>query len=281
MKKNFPRFFILILFILNFFVWNAVYSEEKQDFLEVSFFDVGQGDAIFIESPSGIQVLIDSGRDNSVLRELGWAMSYYDREIDVVISTHPDADHVGGFPAVFKNYEVETYIDTGAVVDSGAYITTESLVDREGSVEIEAHRGMILDLGAGVYLKTLFPEKVISGVPPNNSSIILKLEYGETSFLLTGDAPESVEDYLVRLGDDLDADVLKVGHHGSKTSSSKMFLEAVTPTYSIISAGENNGYGHPHQVVLDSLAQLNTKILATYEDGTITFLSDGENLWIK
>lgn len=282
MKKNFPLIFIGLLVLVNIFIWTSVLGGPEEGILSVAFLDVGQGDAIFIESPTGVQLLIDSGRDNSVLRELGKIMSFDDRSIDVILATHPDADHIGGFPVVFENYKVDTYIDGGSIADTGIYIEVEKLIDKEGSTRLLARRGMVLDIGGGALVTVLFPDRDVSHSDPNDASVIVKLEYADTSFLLTGDSPSSVEEYLTTLdGEYLDVDVLKIGHHGSKTSSSERFLELATPIYSVISAGKDNRYGHPNQVVLDSLVKQDTKILATYEDGMIVFLSDGEKLWVK
>jgi len=282
MKKNFPLAFIGFLVLVNIFIWSSVLGGPKEGMLTVSFLDVGQGDAIFIESPTGFQVLIDSGRDNSVLRELGKVMSFDDRSIDALLATHPDADHIGGFPGVLENYQIDAYIDGGSVAETGVYREVERLVEEEGSVRMLARRGMVLDIGGGVLITVLFPDRDVSHTDPNDASLITKIEYGESTFLLTGDAPSSVEEYISSLdGEYLDVDVLKVGHHGSKTSSSEEFVDFVTPEYAVISAGEDNSYGHPHQVVLDTLNKHGANVLSTYKGGMIVFVSDGKDVYIS
>jgi competence protein ComEC len=158
--------------------------------------------------------------------------------------------------------------------------TLNNTVENKEIREILAKRGMIFDLGDEIKLKVLFPDRNVSKVESNTASIVAKLEYGSNSFLLTGDSPKSIEKYLVFLdGSDLKSNVLKAGHHGSKTSSSEIFLNNVLPEIVIISAGEDNRYGHPHQEVLDLLTK--TEVFETSDLGSIFFLSDGEKVWLK
>jgi len=282
MQRYFGVIFVLALLLLNIFIWSGIPTSASERYLTVAFLDIGQGDAIFIESPTGVQTLVDSGRNASVLRELGKVMPFQDRSIDVLVATHPDADHIGGFPAVLENYDVDTYIDTGAIADTGVFREVHKAVEEEGSTEILARRGMVLDMGAGVTLTILFPDRDVSHSESNEGSIVAKLEYGDTTFILTGDSPQKIERYLVSLdGDYLDVDILKPGHHGSKTSSSDEFIKMTSPEYSVISAGKDNRYGHPNQETLDVLNKYKSKILATYEDGTVIFESNGEEYWIK
>ncbi len=257
----------------------AVIREEYQGELTVAFLNVGQGDAIFIESPSGAQVLIDGGRDGTVLRELGRVMPFYDHSLDVVIATHPDADHIGGLLPVLKRYSVDLVLRPGVKSDTPAGGSLLRLLASEGTKEVLARRGQAIDIGGGAYLRILFPDRDVSGLNPNTASIVAQLVYGEHKFLLTGDSPDEVEEYLVKLeGKKVQSDVLKLGHHGSKTSTSDLLLGFAAPSYAIISAGRDNKYGHPHQSVLDKLVQFKIPTLSTAEDGTIIFKSDGSYL---
>lgn len=280
-RKHAALYFIGTLFAANFFIWYAV-SAESRGTLTVAFLDVGQGDSIFIESPTGKQILLDGGPDGSVLSRIGALMPFYDRSIDMLIISNPDKDHFAGFIDVLKNYEVGGIMEPGTIPDTEIYRIFKDFVREERATSVLARRGMTIDLGGGAYLQILFPDRDASGLSTNDGSIIAKLVYGDTSFLLTGDAPQNMEKYLVSLdGKNLDADVLKLGHHGSKTSSSDIFLAVTTPDYAIVSAGENNRYGHPHKEVLDRLAKYNIPALGTYREGTIVFESDGEQLWRK
>ena len=274
---------LVILFLAAAFSVYALIREGRQ-ILTVAFLDVGQGDAIFIEAPSGNQLLIDGGPDKSVLRELSRVMPFYDRSIDVVMMTHPDSDHVSGLNDVLDKYQVSLFLEPGVTASSSVYRELESrIMDYESNGKIKkilARRGMAVDLGRGVYLEILFPDRDPAGWDTNNASIVTRLVYGENEFLLTGDSPQSIENYLISLGG-LESDVLKAGHHGSKTSSSEFFVAAVSPEYAVISVGANNRYGHPNQEVLDILNKFEVKILRTDERGKIMFKSDGTNLEVK
>lgn len=252
-------------------LWLAFYSPTRQ--AKIVFLDVGQGDAIYIEVPNGNQMLIDGGMTNAVLRELSAVLPWFDRSIDVVLATHPDADHIGGLVDVFERYAVEQYIDNGVNNDTAPYIALENAVSKEKSVRTVARRGMVIDMGGGVVVRVLFPNRDMAGVETNTGSIILRLDYGESSVLLTGDSPIAIEEYLVSLNaKELDVDVLKLGHHGSKTSSAEVFVSAASPDVAVISAGKDNRYGHPHKEVLDTLGRLKVPSRSTAEEGRIEFI---------
>lgn len=248
--------------------------------LEVSFLDVEQGDAIFIEGPTGIQMLIDGGRDRSVLRELGKRMGPLDRSLDLVVETHPDADHIGGLPGVFRAYAVNSFMTPGIPNVTVQKAALEDAVANEMILHpVVARRGMRILLGGGAYADVLFPDRDVSGVETNTGSIVLHVVYGETEFFLSADAPSAIENWLVRLdGEALKSDVLKAGHHGSRTSTGDALLAAADPEVVIISAGKDNQYGHPHKEVLERIEASGAKTLSTAEEGTITFMSDGKHI---
>ena len=278
LRKHAVLFFVGILFAANFFIWYAVSAEER-GILTVAFLDVGQGDAIFIESPTGKQILLDGGPDGSVLSGIGALLPFYDRSIDMLIVSNPDKDHFAGFIDVLKNYQVGNIMEPGTIPNTEIYKIFKEFIREEGATSVLARRGMNIDLGGGAYLQILFPDRDVSGLSTNDGSIIAKLVYGGTSFLLPGDTTQNIEKYLIGLdGSNLDVDVLKLAHHGSKTSSSEALLAVTTPDYAIISAGLHNKYGHPHKEVIERLAKYNIPTLGTYEDGTIIFESDGEQL---
>lgn len=276
------RLKIIILFLIaTDLILFGIYKEsQKEKYLEVSFLNVGQGDSIFIEAPNGVQMLIDSGPNNSVLREVGSLMNFGDRKIDIILGTHPDKDHIGGFPAILDRYEIKNTINTDALSESSIYKTYKEKILEESSKNYIGKRGgvIILDKEKGVYFQILSPDESFIEKDPNERSIVGRLVYGDTSFLLTGDAGITIENKLVLLdGELLESDILKLGHHGSKTSSSSTFLKQVNPELAIVSAGENNSYGHPHEVVLDRLKDLNINYLET-KDGALTFASNGEEV---
>ncbi len=267
------------------FPWLAPYFEadgltasgaDASSYLQVHFLDVGQGDAILIETPDGAQALIDGGPDSSILRQLSTNLGFFDRTLDVVVATHPDKDHIGGLTDVLQRYHVSHIVKTDNVGETGVAEMYESLVNAEGADIIYAKRGQVITLGASTTLEILYPEGSVKDLETNTSSIVLRLVYGETSFMLTGDSPKNIEEYLVLSeGEHLKSDVLKAGHHGSRTSTSELFLAEVAPTYAIISAGKDNSYGHPHVEVTDALFNAGVETYSTAESGTITFVSDG------
>ncbi len=279
-RKNLIWYFLGTLFIANLFIWHTIFTESRGDILTVAFLDVGQGDAIFIEAPNGNQALIDGGKNARVLRELGSVMSFYDRSIDVVIATHPDQDHTGGLLDVLSAYSASLIIESGVTADTGVAKEFETAVQEKNIKKILARRGMKIFLDDKVYLLIVFPDRDVSGMDTNDASIVVKLVYEDTSFLLTGDSPIKIETYLAAIdGKGLESNVLKVGHHGSKTSTSELFLGFVSPEVSIISLGASNPYGHPHKEVLDRLSRFGSVILRTDEQGTIVIKSDGEALF--
>lgn len=275
---------VLTLFAL--FVWNSlgVFTRAdipKTDTMTVSFLDVGQGDAIYVRAPNGVDLLVDGGRDKSVVSRLKEVMDRGDSAIDIVVATHPDADHIGGLPQVFDNFAVGAFFDPGAFSDTKTYQTLMQKVSTEQSPYLYATSGtkIILDKEKNIFVDILYPSNVVKNVRDTNSrSVVLRLIYGETSFLLTGDAPIATESILVARSTDqpIRSTILKLGHHGSRTSSSRAFLQKVSPQVAIISSGQNNRYGHPHLEVLNVLKSLHIPYLATYDAGNIVYKSDSK-----
>ena len=260
---------ILILFCI--FLFLLLKKTQKQEFLKVAFLDVGQGDSIFIQAPNKKQILIDGGRDKKTLSSLAKVMPFGDRSIDIVIGTHPDADHIGGLYHIIKDYKVGVVFEPGAVSESNVYKSLQELILNKKIPHMVAQRGtqIILDKKENVVLEILYPDENPVGWETNSASVVAMLSYGDTKVLLTGDSPIEKELYLVKQASSLDADVLKLGHHGSRTSSSEVFLKAVSPDIAIISAGRDNSYGHPHPEVLTLLQKLNLKYLETSKEGNI------------
>lgn len=269
--------FYLVIFLFIIFILLFTYNlENKNKDLTFAMLDVGQGDAIFIESPSGFQILVDSGRDKKVLSELSHQMSFFDRSIDLVIMTNPDLDHIGGFVEVLEKYKVDKILEPGTYNDSEVYKKIEEIIKGKNISRYLARAGTRIPLGDGASLDILFPDKDVSTWDNNDGSIVARIIYGNHSFILTGDASIKTEKYLLdKFNQEVfDADFLKVGHHGSRTSTSLEFVQAITPRYALISSGQGNKYGHPHDEILDRLSSLNIEILRTDERGTIVFTCD-------
>jgi len=274
-------FFVLgLLFFLNVSAWLAVYDLNKPQLLEVNFFDVGQGEAIFIETPSRHQILIDGGPSSLILEKLAESLPFWDRTIDLIILTHPEHDHLAGLIEVLKRYKVENILWTGIVRDTSEYDEWVKLIKNEGAKIKIAQAGQRINLSTyevDRYVDILYPFENLEGQEfkdSNNTSIVAKLIFGEKSFLFTGDAYKSAEKKLVDKETDLASDVLKVGHHGSRTSNSEEFIEKVSPEIAVISVGKDNTYGHPHQETLDTLEKYGIKILRTDKNGDIQILVD-------
>lgn len=280
-EKKFVSGGIILLLIFNILAWFVVYDLNKKCFLEVTFFDIGQGDAIFIETRSKHQILIDGGPTSLILEKLGKEMPFWDRTIDLVILTHPESDHLAGLLDVLRSYKVENILWTGIVRDTGAFRKWQELLAKE-KAEIFIAKASQKIIAGKTSFEILFPFENLEGKSvkdSNNTSIVLRFDFGEISFLFTGDIGKSVEKEILENGINVDSDVLKVGHHGSKTSTAEEFIKKVLPEIAVISSGKNNSYGHPHPEILDVLEKYGIKILRADELGDIKVISDGINYY--
>jgi len=282
-KKYLPYILIIFLLIFTIYIWFFVYkSNNHNNYLKVVFLDVGQGDAIYIEAPNGKQVLIDGGPDAKVLSSLAEVMPFADRSIDMIIATHPDMDHIGGFPLLIDNYKVTSIIENGTTASSEISSSLKEKISKKKINKIIARRGMhiIIDEKKNIYFDILFPDRDVSNFESNDASIVGKLVYGLNSFMFTGDANLYTENLIEwnEKENTLHSDVLKLAHHGARSSSSILWLEKVNPNIVIVSAGKNNSYGHPHKELLDRLFSLHIPYLSTSEKGNIIFKSDGKNI---
>jgi competence protein ComEC len=248
---------------------------------KVHMLNVGQGDSFLIVAEDGTQILLDGGRDATVLTELSKIMTWNDKYIDVVLATHPDADHVGGLVDVLKRYKVGLFLTSDVVADTQIY---KSLIQSVIDKKIPAYyvrQGMNLNLADKTDFKILFPDRDTHNWETNTASAVGRLQIGDRSALFTGDSPSSIEKYLAKtIPKELDVDILKLGHHGSKTSTSVEYLRATTPDLALISAGVNNSYGHPSKEVTDLLKKFNVPFVSTQTEGTSTLQTDGVK-WYK
>ncbi len=248
--------------------------------LHVVFLDVGQGDAIFIQTPGGRQMLVDGGQFPAALNaHLGRQMPFWDRSLDMVVATHPDDDHVAGLPELFDRYRVDLLLTNGAA--PGASRAYEQLLRQAaggGALIRTPAVGERLEMADGVTLTFLHP--AATPLPADNdNSVALHLAYGQFSLLLTGDGELEAERAMMASGLPLRALVFKAGHHGSRTSSNRFFLEAVQPQIVVISAGADNHFDHPHEELLERAAEVGATVLRTDELGTIEMVTDGERMW--
>ena len=250
--------------------------------LAVTFFDVGQGDSSLIVTPHNYQILVDGGPDNKIAAKLGAALPFYDHDLDLVILSHPHADHVAGLVEILKRYQVKKIIMTGVLHTAPDYLEFLKLV-KEKNIPVQViDKPQELSPEAGIELSFLWPretlaEKKIENL--NNSSIVFKLDYASTSYLFMGDLEDEEKLASSVPAEILKSDVLKVGHHGSTNANSLAFLRAVSPGYAIISVGADNDYGHPHYRTIYNLEKIGAQILRTDQDGDIRILSDGRRVW--
>ena len=272
-------FLTLLLLVITVFLFYLDLKSWSRGFT-FAMLDIGQGDALFIESPTGTQILVDGGPPRKISGQLAQVMSPFDRHLDASIITNPDQDHMGGFLDVLKVYKVDKVFESGTRNDSKIYQNLKEEIKNKNIQNIQAEKGMRLHLGGGVVLDVLFPDRDVSAWSPNDGSIVMKLSYGKISIMLTGDSTARTEQIVLDEFSEraLKSTVLKVPHHGSRTSSSAPFVQAISPDYALISNGENNKYGHPHQETLDTLTQLGAEIFRTDLLGTIILKSDGENI---
>lgn len=260
------------LCIVALILWGSVYANKTRAVVSVSFLNVGEGDSTLIQGKNGTQILIDGGRDRSVLSELTKALPLFDRSLDVVISAYPDKNNTGGLPFVFEQYSVGKFI----VLDGKASGTQGEVfrIAEEQKTEVATpHEGMSVDLGDGSFIKVLYVKE---------SVMVLRYEFNETCFLFMGGAIEKDESELIsHFGESLRCQVLKIGHHGSKNATGEDLLRPVAPLFAIFSNGKDNQYEYPHQEVLDRLNAFSIQNLNTMNEGRITFFSDGKTIWKK
>lgn len=281
-----------VLVVLNGFAPVAPMDQPVENRLRVSFIDVGQGDAALVEFPGGATMLVDAGPKSAeydagervvvpFLKRRGIA------KIDYLVASHPHADHIGGFARVLSTFEVKQVIESGQPARDPVFLEYADAVRREQSPVAHA-RAMDSSFSIGsARVYTLYPTATFIDTDTsrphanlNNTSVVLKVCFGETSILFTGDAEREAEQEMLQLyGNFLRATVLKAGHHGSATSNSQEFLDAVRPHYAIISSGVHNSFGHPSDVVLQRLQEMNVEILRTDDEGAIILESDGEQFY--
>lgn len=255
-------------------------NSQPDKLLHVTFLDVGQGDAIFIQTPTGRQVLIDGGNSSSIVNNrLGDRLAFWDKSIDLVIATHPDNDHVTALPGVFARYRIGKLITDGEAGDRNDAYTALIETAEADDVPIErALAGQVISIGDGVRLEILNPPGLLSEAP-NTNSVVVRLVYGNFSALLTGDADFDAERAILAAGYPVQALVLKVGNHGARNSTGPGFLAQVQPQIAIISAGANNRFGQPEQETLDRLAAAEVTALNTMDLGSIEVTTDGVQMW--
>ncbi len=275
MLKNFVRNFCAIsVAIAAIFLF--AFAHASSGTLELTFLDVGQGDAILIRTPTNEKILIDAGPAGAILAPLAAELNFWERGIDLAILTHPDTDHIAGMVELLKRYKIKRIMLTGVQHETDWYTAILREITRQKIPVVLGNATTDLELGGGVRLDILWPEEILAGKyieDTNTTSIAARLIFGETAAVMTGDLDLASEKLLLQNTPDLHAQILKLGHHGSRNSSSAEFLAAVNPAIAIVSASADNTFGHPSPEVLAKLP--NAEILETSKIGSIHFTSDG------
>ncbi len=285
MQKKIIIFIAVFLFFLNIICWREVFVLSENKLLKVDFLDVGQGDSVFIQTPENHQILIDGGPDSSLLRKLSVVMPFWDRTFDLVVLSHPESDHMQGLLEALQSYKADYILWSGVKkVNSPEYDKWISILDKQqkmGAKILIAQAGQEIKAG-NVLIETLYPFESLEGKEmkktSNDSCVVAKLIYGKDSFLFVGDISSVAEKELADSKENIKSEVLKVAHHGSKYSTSDLFLENVRPEVAVISVGAKNTYGHPTLEVLQRLEKSGIKMFRTDKDGDIMFVSDGNKI---
>lgn len=283
MKKISLKQKIIIILLLTSIIYTlyqrlqGIYNTSPT--LQVHFIDVGQGDSTLIITPDKKTVLIDAGDEQHSSRTTGYIKSQGIDKLDLVIATHPDADHIGGMDKVIKNFDIGMFSMPLVSKDTKQYKEIKKELKNKKLKNKPLYTGDGLSIGKDVKLQILSPQKNKTYSDTNEYSIVARLLYKEVSFLFMADATMENEIAIINDFDDIRADVLKLGHHGSSTSTSDYFLGKVNPSIGVISCGKNNKYGHPHKEVMNLLEKYNIMIFRTDEQGSIVLKSDGYKIY--
>jgi len=269
---------LAVLTIMAGFVWQQVWSQQaSQQYLKVDFFDVGQGDSIFIETPDKKQILIDGGPGEAVLEKLGKEMGFFDRSLDLVILTHPDSDHLNGLIEVLRHYQVAQILESPAQTKGAGFKEWQNLIAEKHIPVTIGQAGQQVKISPQINFDVVYPFSG-SGSGTNVLSVVGRLCYQQICFFMAGDIEESQEKTLGQTNFNLNSQVLKVAHHGSKTSSSDILLERVQPQIAVISVGKDNSFGHPAPEIVERLKKYTDRIFRTDEKGDVVLKTDGIRL---
>jgi len=247
--------------------------------LQVHFIDVGQGQAQLVIGPTGKTMLIDGGNNDMEERIVAYLRDHGVSRVDILIGTHPDADHTGGLDAVVQHFDIGKIYMPRIQSNTKTFESLLLSIQQKGLKVTTAKAGLVLDWEPDVEVNMIAPVGTYDST--NEMSAVVHLRYGDTAFLFTGDAGKQSETDILQSGADVKADVLLVGHHGSSSSTSEAFLEKVAPAYGVIQAGSDNRYGHPHKEVLSRLAEKGVAIYRTDEHGNVVFASDGKHVTVE
>jgi len=253
---------------------------KPEGILKVHFLDVGQADCILIQAPTGENMLIDAGNNEDANTIVSYLNAQDVKKIDVLVGTHPHEDHIGSLDTVINTYDIGKIYMPKTTTTTKTFEDVLTSIENKGLKITTAAGGKIIDFSSNTKVEILAPNSSEYD-DLNNYSAVIKLTYGNTAFLFTGDAENISENEILAGNYDLKADILKVGHHGSDSSTTKSFLTAVMPEFAVICVGKGNEYGHPHKEILNRLFEAGIKVYRTDESGNIIFSTDGEKFEVE
>lgn len=253
-------------------------SQTQTDYLKVHFLDVGQGDSILVQFPDGKNMLVDAGINESASTIINYLNNNGIKKLDYLVGTHPHEDHVGSLDAVIKEFEIGEVLMPKATTNTQSFRDVLTAIKNKGLQVTAAKAGICIINDGNLSVNILGPCGA-AYESLNNYSAVIKIKYGEVAFLLMGDAEALSEKEILATGADVRAQVLKVGHHGSQSSTAPEFLIAVNPEIAVISVGEGNDYHHPHQITLNKLQKAGITVLRTDQMGTIIISADSRKIY--
>ncbi len=257
---------------------------QRPNELMIIFFDVGQGDSFLIRSPNGQNIIVDGGPDKKMIQQLGRALPFWDKKIDLVVLTHADADHLSGLLPLVEQYKVDSILQSSAQPHSKLSETWKELIKEQEIKIVTALSGQTIDFGNDFSFNILNPRPeypLVDNDDPNDASVTIKLNFRNVCAILTGDLAIAGEEAIINAKEDIDCDVLKIGHHGSKTSTSQEFLNAVTPEIAVVQVGLDNKFSHPAQMIIDRLDMSHIKVYRTDQKGIIKLKTNGLNWYLQ
>jgi competence protein ComEC len=284
MKQSRPLFMLILILVLGGIAWTgstkAPQADEAEGKFKIAYLDIGQGDAILMTTPHNHHILIDGGPDTSILSRLGEELKFNEHTIDLAIVSHNHSDHIGGLNAAMERYDVKKLWISGAIHTTNDYLELLDTIRHRKIATETVWNSKTADID-GVQLHVIHPMADATGLRPDDqhdATVVVRVTYGQKSFLMTGDINEGHEQAMIKADVPLQADILKVAHHGSASGLALNFLERINPTYAVIQSGANNKFGHPAPSIIKKLQNKGVTIFRNDQNGTVTAITDGTTL---
>jgi len=277
LNKNKLKIAVVTVLVCNILIWNF-YLSLADGKLHLKFYDIGQGDAIFLETAGGYRILVDGGPDNKLLEYLGEDLPFYSKNLDLVVATHPQADHIAGLVEVIKQYKIGSLWINGDKAETRLYQEWERALRGNSVQPVVVAQGDKILFPDQTQIEVIWPKSGPQSLELNDRAIVLKITFGSFDALLTSDADSRVQPYTSSLGH---FEVFKVPHHGSKTGLKEDFVRSLSPEVSIISVGAKNRYGHPGQNIIQFLITIGSKVYRTDQNGAVEIVTDGQTWYTK